>query len=302
MNRDPYEVLGVARSATADQIREAHRRLAKKHHPDLSKKPESAAIFKEVQAAYDLLSDAASRKQFDQYGVSGPSRGHGGQGAGGFGGQGNWGNVDPSTFEEIFGDFLGSSRGGARSRRGAQAGGDLESEISVDFMTAAVGGVRHINMQSGGEPLQMDVRIPAGIESGGILRLRGKGSAGMGGGPAGDLVLRVTVAPHPWFKREGLDVLVEIPISITECALGTTVEVPLLEGFATLRIPPQTGSGKRLRLKGKGVVTKNASGDLYAMIRVDPPRVITNDDRAELENLKSREFDPRADAPWNTLK
>jgi len=298
MPRDPYEVLGVQRTASSDQLREAHRKLAKKFHPDLNKTPEAAAKFKEVQEAYDLLSDETKRRQFDQFGHAGPSMG-GGAGGPGFGG-GAWGNVDPSTFEEIFGSFMG---GGARrggGRRGPSAGGDLESEISVDFMTAAVGGVRHVSVHDGQETLSMDVRIPAGIESGGVLRVRGKGSPGVGGGPAGDLVLQITVAPHPWFRREGLDILVDVPISIAECALGTTVQVPLLEGSASLRVPPGTGSGKRLRLKGKGVQTKSGAGDLYAIIRVDGPKSLSDEDRAALERMKASEPDPRADAPWST--
>ena len=141
--------------------------------------------------------------------------------------------------------------------------------------------------------------IPPGIESGGDLRLRGKGGAGVGGGPAGDLVLHVTVAPHPWFRREGLDVIVEVPISIAECALGTTVQVPLLEGTASLRVPPGTGSGKRLRLKGKGVQAKAGAGDLYAVLRVEAPKSLGDEDRAALERMKANETDPRAGAPWN---
>ena len=297
MPRDPYEVLGVPRTATADQIREAHRKLAKKFHPDLNKTAEAAAKFKEVQEAYDLLSDDAKRRQFDQFGHAGPGMG-GGSGGAGFGGAGGWGNVDPSTFEEIFGDFMGGGRRGG-ARRGPRAGGDLESDITVDFMTAALGGVRHVTVENGEGPGGLDVRIPAGIESGGQLRLRGKGSPGMGGGPAGDLVLRISVAPHPWFRREGLDIVVEVPISIAECALGTTVQVPLLEGTASLRVPPGTGSGKRLRLKGKGVQAKSGAGDLHAVIRVEAPKSLGDEDRAALERMKANETDPRAGAPWN---
>jgi DnaJ-class molecular chaperone len=296
MPRDPYEVLGVPRAATAEQLREAHRKLAKKYHPDLNKTPEAAAKFKEVQEAYDLLSDERKRKQFDQFGHAGPSMG-GGSGGSGFGG-GAWGQVDPSPVEEIFGDFMGGGGRGA-GRRGPRAGGDLESEITVDFMTAAIGGVRHVSVHDGRETISMDVRIPAGIETGGVLRVRGKGSPGAGGGPAGDLVLQITVAPHPWFRREGLDIVVEVPISIAECALGTTVQVPLLEGTASLRVPPGTGSGKRLRLKGKGVQAKSGAGDLHAIIRVDGPKALTEEDRAALERMKASEPDPRADAPWN---
>jgi len=298
MPRDPYDILGVPRSATPEQIREAHRKLAKKFHPDLNKTAEAGAKFKEIQEAYDLLSDAQKRKQFDQFGHAGPSMG----GAPG-GAQGGWGNVDASTFEEIFGDFMGGGARRAGGRRGgARAGEDLESRITVDFMTAAIGGVRHVSLESGGQPISLDVRIPPGIESGGDLRLRGKGGEGMGGGPAGDLVLHITVAPHPWFRREGLDVIVEVPISIAECALGTSVEVPLLEGTATLRVPAGTASGKRLRLKGKGVAAKGDTGDLYAVIRVEAPKALNDEDRAALERMKATEPDPRADAPWNTKR
>ena len=294
MPRDPYDILGVPRSATPEQIREAHRKLAKKFHPDLNKTAEAGAKFKEIQEAYDLLSDAQKRKQFDQFGHAGPSMG----GAPG-GAQGGWGNVDASTFEEIFGDFMGGGARRAGGRRGgARAGEDLESRITVDFMTAALGGVRHVSLESNGQPISLDVRIPPGIESGGDLRLRGKGGEGMGGGPAGDLVLHISVAPHPWFRREGLDVIVEVPISIAECALGTSVEVPLLEGTATLRVPAGTASGKRLRLKGKGVAAKGDTGDLYALIRVEAPKTLNDEDRAALERMKSTEPDPRADAPW----
>lgn len=298
MPRDPYDILGVPRSATPEQIREAHRKLAKKFHPDLNKTAEAGAKFKEIQEAYDLLSDAQKRKQFDQFGHAGPSMG----GAPG-GAQGGWGNVDASTFEEIFGDFMGGGARRAGGRRGgARAGEDLESRITVDFMTAALGGVRHVSLESNGQPISLDVRIPPGIESGGDLRLRGKGGEGMGGGPAGDLVLHISVAPHPWFRREGLDVIVEVPISIAECALGTSVEVPLLEGTATLRVPAGTASGKRLRLKGKGVAAKGAAGDLYALIRVEAPTSLNDEDRAALERMKSTEPDPRADAPWNAKR
>ena len=302
MPRDPYDVLGVSRSATPEQIREAHRKLAKKFHPDLNKTAEAGAKFKEIQEAYDLLSDEQKRKQFDQFGHAGPSMG-GGAGGAGFGGQGGWGNVDASTFEEIFGDFMGGGarRGGGR-RGGARAGEDLESRITVDFMTAALGGVRNVNLESNGQPINLDVRIPPGIESGGDLRLRGKGGEGVGGGPAGDLVLHITVAPHPWFRREGLDVIVEVPISIAECALGTSVEVPLLESTATLRVPAGTASGKRLRLKGKGVAAKGSTGDLYAVIRVEAPKSLGDEDRAALERMKANEPDPRADAPWNAKR
>ena len=298
MPRDPYDILGVPRSATPEQIREAHRKLAKKFHPDLNKTAEAGAKFKEIQEAYDLLSDVQKRKQFDQFGHAGPSMG----GAPG-GAQGGWGNVDASTFEEIFGDFMGGGARRAGGRRGgARAGEDLESRITVDFMTAALGGVRHVSLESNGQPISLDVRIPPGIESGGDLRLRGKGGEGMGGGPAGDLVLHISVAPHPWFRREGLDVIVEVPISIAECALGTSVEVPLLEGTATLRVPAGTASGKRLRLKGKGVAAKGDTGDLYALIRVEAPKALNDEDRAALERMKATEPDPRADAPWNTKR
>jgi curved DNA-binding protein len=296
--RDPYQVLGVAKGATSDQIRDAHRKLAKKYHPDLNKTSEAADRFREIQEAYDLLSDEARRKQYDQFGFGGPGPGPA-PGGPGFGGGSGWSNVDPSTFEEIFGDFMGGGRRGGRGAR-AQPGQDLESDVTVDFMTAALGGVRHVSLQTDNGPLSLDVRIPGGIETGGLLRLRGKGLQGFGGAPPGDLVLRVSVAAHPWFRREGLDVLLEVPISIAESALGTTVEVPLLEGTASLRVPPGTGSGKRLRLKGKGIQGRDRQGDLLAVIRIDPPASLDEQDRAALERLMKGEPDPRARAPWRS--
>jgi curved DNA-binding protein len=294
--RDPYQVLGVAKGASSDQIREAHRKLAKKYHPDLNKTAEAAERFKEIQEAYDLLSDESKRKQYDQFGFAAPGAAPGGAG---FGGASGWSNVDPSTFEEIFGDFMGGGRRGGRGAR-AQAGQDLESDITVDFMTAALGGVRHVSLQTDNGPVSLDVRIPGGIETGGLLRLRGKGLQGFGGAPPGDLVLRVSVAPHPWFRREGLDVLLEVPISIAESALGTTVEVPLLEGTASLRVPPGTGSGKRLRLKGKGIQSRDRQGDLLALIRIDAPTSLDDQDRTALERIRANEPDPRSRAPWKS--
>ena len=299
MARDYYEVLGIGRTATADEIRRAHRKLAKEFHPDKNKLPEAAKRFSEIQEAYDALSDPKKRAEYDQFGHGGPSANpFGGRSArGGQSSDGPWQNVDPADFEEMMGglggigDFFrtgGAQRGSAgRPRRAAaQAGENIETEVTVDFMTAAVGGSRSVPTHDAqGKPTSIDVRIPAGIASGGTMRVAGKGHEGSGGGPPGDLMLMIRVAPHPWFYRDGMDVSIDMPIKIIEAALGTSVDVPLLKGSITLRIPAGTSSGKKLRVAGKGIAPANKTpGDFYAVIQIVAPVAL---DAADADILKS---------------
>ncbi len=296
MQRDYYEVLGIGRSATADEIRKAHRKLAKEFHPDKNKSPEAAKRFSEIQEAYDTLSDAAKRTQYDQFGHAGRAGNpFGGRGAPSAGGQGGpWQNVDPRDLEEMLGGlggigdfFRGSTAQRSRGGRAApQVGESIEVEVTVDFMTAAVGGTRSISLRSAdGKNSTIDVRIPPGTGSGGSLRVAGKGNPGAAGGQPGDLIVVVRIAPHPWFHRDGLDVSVEVPITIVEAALGTTVDVPLLKGTVALRIPAGTAGGKRLRVPGKGIAPVGKSaGDFYAVIQIVAPTEI---DPAQAEMLKS---------------
>ncbi len=298
MARDYYEILGVARDATADQIRSAHRKLARKYHPDLNKAANASAMFKEIQDAYDVLSDTAKRAKYDRFGhvnESQPNTG-GGQ-AGGYGG------VDADTLESIFGNFMGGGgRGRGKRARGPQPGEDLTSTIQIGFMTAALGGMHHIDLQGPNGAIVVDVRIPPGISSDGQLRVRGKGGAGSNGGPNGDLVLAVKVAPHPWFRRDDLDILIDVPISIVEASLGAKVSVPLLNGSAEIRIEAGTPSGRKLRLKGKGIQGAQGVGDFYAMVRIEPPTTLSKEDSELMRAMGERLPSPRAGEPWAQLQ
>ena len=328
MARDYYEILGVARGASQDEIRKAHRRLVRTLHPDVNKGPDAAAKFAEVQEAYDILSDEQKRGRYDQFGHAGVRSGAdaaAGAGFGGGGAQGSWQQVDPETFQSIFenfGDLFGAGgRGGAGARGGRRAGGrgpgagfgfssrgepwshepsgpgaDAEAETTIAFETAALGGSSSISLRSpGGSSEHIDVKIPAGIADGARMRVRGKGHPSPGGGARGDLVLTVRVAPHPWFRREDLDVVLEVPLTIAEAALGASIEVPLLRGSATLKVPPGVSSGRRLRIRGKGITdARGRSGDFHAELSITAPSDLDADDRAALEGLGKHLPDPRA--------
>ncbi len=308
MARDHYEVLGVARTATADEIRKAHRKLAKELHPDKNKAADAQKKFSEVQEAYDTLSDSVKRGQYDQFGQAGSGSNPFAGGRQPHGSAG-WQNVGQDDLEEMLGglggigDFFrtgnaGGGGGGGGARRGrtaAQAGENIELEVPIDFMTAAVGGMRSVSTTSGpGKSSAIDVRIPSGVSSGGSLRVAGKGRSGIGGGPAGDLILVLRVSAHPWFYRDGLDVSIDVPITITEAALGTSVDIPLLKGSIALRIPAGTASGKRLRVTGKGIApTTGTPGDFYAVIQIVAPAVLDEVDAAALRALGEKLPSPR---------
>jgi DnaJ-class molecular chaperone len=314
--RDYYEVLGVSRTASGDEIKAAHRRLAKKLHPDMNKAPDAPAKFNELQEAFGVLSDAEKRAAYDRFG-------HAGVGAGGSSGgdgsphggprgqtaQGQWRHVDVGDFSEVFSEVFGGdgsfADGMAGGRRGARgpgqpvAGRDVESQIEVDFMAAALGCTRTISMEGQEGEERFDVRIPPGIEDGGRLRLRGKGRAGRRGGPPGDLLLAITVHRHPWFRREGLDILLDVPITIVEAALGTTVRIPLLRGSVALKAPAGTSSGTKLRVRGRGIDDgRGGKGDFYAVIAVVAPRDLTPADADLLRQIGEGLPDPRATMPW----
>jgi DnaJ-class molecular chaperone len=319
--RDYYEILGVSRSASEAEIKSAHRRLARQFHPDLNKESGAAERFNEAQRAYEVLSDKEKRGRYDQFGhagVDGPEgMGAGatpdGGGFGGFGGAGGgWQQMDPEQMQEIFGDVFGEAFGGARSgaRGGARggrartrpvAGSDREVEFQIGFAVAAHGGVEQLRLRSGdGSTETIDVRIPAGVGDGSKLRVRGRGETGFHGGPRGDLILTLQVGKHPWFQRDGLDLSVTVPISIAEAALGASVEVPLLKGSVTLKVPAGSASGQRLRVRGKGIVdAKGRSGDLYAVLSIAAPKSLREEDREALRRLGEHLPNPRAGLPWS---
>ncbi|HBS28784.1 MAG TPA: hypothetical protein DEB06_04895 [Phycisphaerales bacterium] len=322
-------MLGVSRSASADDIRAAYRKLARQYHPDVNKSPEAGARFNEVQEAYDTLSDAEKRKHYDRWGHAGPSPfGPGGPpgsagarrgGGGGPGGTYTWTNVagQPasgefgdfdvgSMFEEIFGGPAGAGRAGgpfgaqARARSKPAKGRDIAQELPVEFMTAALGGTHTLRVRRGGTTQTIEVSIPRGASDGTRLRVAGAGSPSAGGAAPGDLILSVRIEPHPYFSRDGLDVEVEVPVSIVEASLGATVEVPTLRGRATVTIPEGSASGRRLRLRGQGITdASGATGDLYAVVKVVPPAKPDEAQRRALEALRGALPPVRTGPPWS---
>ncbi len=301
LERDPYEVLGIPRTATDDEIRTAYRKLARTHHPDVSTEADADKKFAEVQEAYEVLSDTEKRAAYDRFGrVGGPgaSTGAGGVG-GGWGGQ----QVDPSEFSDIFEQMFGGGaapggfgqQGRGTSRPAPRRGIDQTRTITVTFRTAALGGTEHVDLDDG---TKFDVQIPAGIDDGAKLRLRGRGGAGSAGGDRGDLIVTIHVGGHPYFTRQGADLLVDIPITIAEAAIGTSVNVSLMKGSVTVRIPPGSSSGTRLRIRGQGITRPNGDpGDLYAVVQIVAPNDVSDDVRTHLEAIQSALPDPRLDTP-----
>lgn len=318
--RDYYEVLGVSRTATADELRKAHRALARKLHPDVNKAADAQAKFAELQNAYDVLSDVGKRERYDQFGEAGVTGAGGGGGGGGWppGGAGGHGQANEEDLRDFFdqhfggGGFGGFGSGGAapggagRSARGAgrgrkRRGEDIDAEVHVAFETAALGGNASLRLHGEGIDKTIDVKIPSGVGEGSTVRLRGQGHAGAGGGEPGDLLVHIHVAPHPWFTREGLHLSVHIPVSIVECSMGATVDVPLLRGTATVRVPAGTSSGKRIRLGGQGIATgRGETGDLFVIVDVVAPTDLSASARESLESLRDAVGNPRAKSPWNS--
>lgn len=351
--RDYYEVLGVQRGANEDDIKKAFRTLAKKHHPDANPgNPSAEEKFKEINEAYDVLSDAKKRAAYDQFG-------HAGVGAGGPGGPGGAGGYHPGNFgggdfSDLFEGVFDNFFGGAGGHRGPQEGEDLRTDVELTFEEAAFGttkdvkvrrlagcetchgtgakpgsgrttcsqcrGTGQVRMSQGfftvartcpkcrgngeipGSPCPscrgegrvekektLSVKIPPGVDEGSRLRLRGEGEAGLMGGPAGDLYLFLHVSNHPVFRREGSDILCEVPITFVQAALGDEVEVPTLNGPVRMKVPPGTQSGKQFRLKEKGVMDPQAhrAGDQLVTVIVETPQRLSAKQKKLLEEFRS---------------
>ncbi len=312
--RDPYEALGVAKSASEAEIKKAFRGLAKKHHPDTA--GGSAANkkkFQEISAAYDILGDKEKRAKFDrgEIDAAGNPRGFD-PGAGGFGGgQGGprdfhytWTNQgggpeaeEGFRAEDIFADLLGGFGGRGRGRRPQAAkGDDYLVAITVSFDEAAKGATRRVRLPDGQD---VDVRIPVALKDGQQIRVRGKGGPGTNGGPPGDVLLNVSVAPHPFYVRDGNDLRMDLPITIQEAVYGGKVPVPTLTGTVELTVLPNANSGQVLRLKGKGIPAHGSAGggeqagDLYVKLLVSLPEKPDEDFKKFLERWKQY-YDPRA--------
>jgi curved DNA-binding protein len=322
--KDYYQILGVTRTATPEEIKQAFRKLARIHHPDVAKnKATGEAKFKEINEAYEVLGDPEKRKRYDELGPNwqdtGGQQAYGAGPRGGMRGRGPAGGpdfeFDGTGFSDFFESFFGSgsARGGAGPRRRgpvamdedeeafSQPGNDVEADLLVTLEDAFRGTKRKVTLrrpgQNGGaERLNTyDVKIPAGVHEGQRIRLAGQGGAGYGGAAAGDLYLRVRLARHPDFSIEGSDLNYDLDLAPWEAVLGVSVKIPALDGVTTLKVPAGTAAGSRLRLRGLGLPREDKTrGDLYATVRVQVPATVSDAERAEWEKLaKASTFNPR---------
>ena len=319
--KDFYATLGVSADADAKEIKSTYRKLAREWHPDA--KPGDAAAerkFKEIGEAYAVLSDPEQRQQYDavramagggaRFTAGGPGGGGGagfedvfaqmfGGGGGGRGPQftraGGAGGVD---LEDLLGGFgRGQYAGGSPfgATRGPRRGRDVEARTTLSFRAAAEGDTVTLQTPEGG---RITARIPAGVKDGQKIRLRGKGAAGDPGAPQGDLMLVVSVRPHPVFGRDGNDLTVDLPVTFAEAALGATVQVPTLDGSTVkVKVAPGTPSGRVLRVKGRGIKAKQGTGDLLARVHIVVPQRLSEEAREAVEQLRAQDegSDPRAD-------
>lgn len=374
--RDYYEVLGVSKGASEDEIKKAHRKLAKQYHPDLNKdNPEAAEKFKELNEAYEVLSDKDKRSKYDQFGFAGVDPNYG-AGSAGFGG--GFGGFDMGDLGDIFGSFFGGGFGSSsRSRRNTpQRGQTIQQRVMLSFEEAAFGCKKDITVervenceecsgtgaakgtaaetcsncrgtgsvtQTQRTPLGMfqtqsacpnckgtgkiirtpckkcngsgkmhksrtlNVNIPAGIDDGQSIQLRGQGGAGVNGGPAGDVIVTVSIRPHPIFTREGSDVICDIPISFAQAALGDTLQVPTIDGKIEYTVPEGTQTGTVFRMRGKGIQNVNGRGrgDQYVRVNIEVPKNLTAHQKDLLRNFeKSTTDDNQAQRKsfWDKVK
>lgn len=309
--KDPYKILGVSRGAAQDQIKRAYRRLAKEHHPDRNPGDKGAEQrFKEVQAAYEVLGDPQRRAQYDRFGAGGPtpefhtwSTGRGSPFAST--------DFDFSSLGDLTGIFeqFFSSGSGARGRRRRTAsrprprGADIEHAVELSFEEAIEGTVREVLLTARGgraaRPERIEFRVPDGVADGQRIRVKGKGQDGPGG--RGDLMILCRIRPHPYFRREGLNVLLDLPLTIREAALGTKVDIPTLDGITRVTVPAGTSGGTKLRLREKGIRDRRTgkTGDMLVAVRIQSPKSLSPKARKLLDELESElDLRPRTDLGW----
>lgn len=299
MAKDYYDILGVGRNATEEEIKKAYRSLARKFHPDLhpENRKEMETRFKEINEAYQVLSDPKKRSNYDLTGQAGFEPGMGGGPAGyppggvsyeDFGFGGGFGG-----FEDIFSEVFG--RGGGR-RRVAQKGQDLEYRLELEFLQAVRGTELKVTISRQGRPEALTVKIPPGIKTGSRVRVAGKGEEGFGGGPPGDLYIVTTVRPHAYFSRVEQDIYVDVPITIKEALFGAEIEVPTIDGPTRIKVPSGIHGGQKLRIKGRGVYRQRGErGDEYVILNVATPKKIEDERSRELieEFMKLNPYEPR---------
>jgi curved DNA-binding protein len=320
---DFYSVLGVSRDASADEIQRAYRKLARTYHPDVNKDPSAEERFKQISEAYDVLSDPNTRRRYDAFGAdfrrvpedADPAtwgRARAGAGAGAGAGPGARGRTSQSWDEGFpegvrfstgstegidLDDLLGGMFGGGRGRRGwgPISGADQEVELELTVEEAYRGGTRKLTIEGPGGLRTVDVKIPAGVVNGQRIRLAGQGGQGSGGGAAGDLYLVVRIAPHPRYRLDGRDVIVDLPLAAWEGALGASVPVETPGGEATVKVPKGSSTGRRLRLRGRGLPNpRGKPGDLYAEVKLMVPRRLTREEERLFEELAgTSKFNPR---------
>ena len=313
--KDYYATLGVTKASTDKEIKQAFRKLARKHHPDVNPGNKAAeSKFKEISEANEVLSDPATRKKYDELGANwrmyeqaeahGGAHPFAGQGGGpqGQAGQGRVRTMTPEEMEGLFGDqnpfsdffttFFGGSEPGPRTTRGRarpRPGRDVEHEIELTLEAAYHGTTRRLSLTHDGRARTVDVRIPAGVSDGSRVRVAGEGEQGAGGVASGDLFLRIRLAPHPLFQRKGRDLYVAVTVPPATAVLGGEVEVPTISGKAVrLRIPPLTQNGQVFRLKGYGMPTVGKpedKGDSYARVEIQLPTELSDEERAHYEAL-----------------
>jgi curved DNA-binding protein len=307
--RDFYEVLGVPRSATAEEIQRAYRKLARSYHPDINKDPGAEEKFKEISEAYDVLSDPDTRARYDRFGPDfrripegvDPDAWAAAQQAGRRGAPGGFGSWRTAGAEDVFTGFEGDVDiddifGGlfGRRRRGPLRGADQEAELALTVEEAFAGGRRRITLPRPSGPRSYEVNIPAGVTDGQRIRLAGQGGQGQGG-PSGDLYLLARIVPHRRFRLDGRDVYVDLPVTPWEAALGAKVPVEGPGGEAKVAVPAGSSCGRRLRLRGRGMPNpKGTPGDLYAEVKIMvPPRPSKREKELFEELARESDFDPR---------
>ena len=305
--KDFYQILGVSRTASEDEIRKAYRRLAKQYHPDVNKgNKEAEEKFKDISEAYNVLSDKKQRQQYDMF----SGAGYGGARPGGFRWEAGPGGFNQEDFQQYgsqadFGDLgdlfselfqMGGVKRGpyqrTRTTRTQQAeavnGQNTFADVEVSFGEAMDGTKRQINIKRGDKVEKLTVKIPAGVDNGSKVRVAGKGQPGFGGGKSGDLFLHIRVVPHKEFWREGDDLFIEVPITIYQSVLGDTITVPTLTGDKHLKVKGGTESGQKFRIGGHGAPIlgkKNKHGDLYVLVRIVPPKKVPAALKRTIEEL-----------------